>query len=314
MAMRPSHMISKLALGSFLALSCALTAADAGANGPPREVTPSGTGFAGVYGIQPANNVETLATPDMIKSVAVSGAPTAIFGVLEHGEKVECLDCIPYVAPLLYDTRSAKTREIAAWWLRRRAFGVFGPGEVYEQTLGALASDPDPLRRSYAAEALGEFLFAPGVAACSQAMMSDGDARVRAASASALGRLNDDGAGLLGRAMADGDPSVRLAALGAASKINAFSSLPAVAALSSDSVPEVRRRAMEVLDGLNAKDTVTVVAAAAKGDSDAGVRAAACHALGTFGDPSVVSLLTTLSQSDPDTFVRDQASIALKRI
>ena len=69
-----------------------------------------------------------------------------------------------------------------------------------------------------------------------------------------------------------------------------------------------------MLDGLNAKDTVTAVAAAAKQDADPGVRAEACHALGTFGDASVRSLLTTLSQSDPDVFVRDQASIALKRI
>ena len=36
---------------------------------------------------------------------------------LEHGEKVECLDCIPLVAPLLYDS-NAKTREIAAWSAR----------------------------------------------------------------------------------------------------------------------------------------------------------------------------------------------------
>ena len=53
----------------------------------------------------------------------------AIWQALEHGEKVECLDCIPAVEKLLYDG-NAKNREIAAWWLRRRIFGVFGPGEV----------------------------------------------------------------------------------------------------------------------------------------------------------------------------------------
>lgn len=312
--MRPSNMI-RIAIGSFLALACAFTAADAGAGAPPpREVTPSGPGFAGVYGTQSPTSVEFLSTPDAIKSAAVSGAPMMIWATLEHGEKVECLDCISYVAPLLYDSRNAKTREIAAWWLRRRPIGVFGPGEVYSQTLGVLATDPDPLRRSYAAAALGEFLFSPGVPACAQALLNDGDARVRAASASALGRLNDDGSGALGRAMADGDATVRLAALGAAGIVNTFSSLPAVAALTTDPISDVRRRAMEVLDGLDAKDTVTAVAAAAKGDSDAGVRAAACHALGTFGDASVVPLLTTLSQNDPNQFVRDQASIAIKRI
>ena len=41
-------------------------------------------------------------------------------------------------------TRTPKTREIAAWWLRRRIFGVFGPGEVYQQTVQTLADRPRP--------------------------------------------------------------------------------------------------------------------------------------------------------------------------
>jgi hypothetical protein len=311
MTMRRNTML-QLAMGTFLAV--ATFAANDAQAAPPREVTPHGPGFAGVYGSVPADQAEFLSTPDSIKSAAVSGAPTLIWETLEHGEKVECLDCIPLVAPLLYDTTSAKTREIAAWWLRRRPFGVFQAGLVYDQTLSTLATDADPLRRSYAAAALGEFLASPGVPACTQAMLHDGDARVRAASASALGRLNDDGGGALGMAMRDADPGVKLAALSSAGLINSFSSLPSVAALTSDSTIEVRRRAIEVLDGLNAKDTVAAVAAAAQKDSDASVRAEACHALGTFGDASVLSVLQTLSTKDPDQFVRDQALIALKRI
>ena len=96
-------------------------------------------GFAGVYGEVPADQAEFISTPDSIKQAAVSGAPTMIWETLEHGEKVECLDCIPLVAPLLYDATSAKTREIAAWWLRRRLLGVFQSGLVYDQTLSPLA-------------------------------------------------------------------------------------------------------------------------------------------------------------------------------
>jgi hypothetical protein len=44
------------------------------------------------------------------------------------------------------------------------------------------------------------------------------------------------------------------------------------------------------------------------------VRAVACHALGTFGNSSVLSLLQNLSQNDPDVFVRDQATIAIRRL
>jgi HEAT repeat protein len=301
---------------SSLALFATMASVEARSDAsPPREVTPnsSGHGFASVYGDVPADQAEFLSSPDAIKSAAASGAPTLVWEALEHGERVECLDCIPIVAPLLYDS-NAKNREIAAWWLRRRIFGVFGPGEVYEQTVNTLHGDADPVRRSYAAYALGEFFLLPGIDACATALATDADPRVRVAAASALGRLNDDGAGALGHALSDGDPGVRLAALGAAVRINSFSGLASVAGLTTDASVEVRRRAVEALDALVAKDAIAPVAAAAQNDSDARVRAAACHALGTFGDPSALQVLTALAKSDPDTFVRDQAEIALQRI
>jgi len=305
----------KLAIVSLLPLASTLVADDARSGGSPRQVTPNAAdhGFASVYGALPADQMEFLSTSDRIKSAAASGAPTLVWEALEHGEKVECLDCISAVAPLLYDS-NAKTREIAAWWLRRRVFGVFGPGEVYQQTVQTLASDTDPVRRSYAAYALGEFFAAPGIVACAQAVVNDADARVRAAAASALGRLNDDGGGALGASLRDPDSRVKMAALGSAARINAFPSLSAVASLTMDSDATVRRRAIEVLDALRAKDTVAAVAAAAKNDSDASVRAAACHALGDFGDSSAVPVVQALASGDADTFVRDQALIALRKL
>jgi HEAT repeat protein len=265
-----------------------------------------------VYGVVAPDQAEFLSTPDSIRSAAASGAPTRVWEALEHGERVECLDCIGAVAPLLYDP-SAKTREIAAWWLRRRILGVFGPGEVYQQTLNTLQSDPDPVRRSYAAYALGEFFAAPGIAACAAAL-SDRDARVRAAAASALGRLNSDGGGALATAFADADAAVKLAALASAVRINSFSSIAAVAVLTTDSNADVRRRAIEALDAMRAKDTVVAVVMAARSDADARVRAAACHALGAFGDPSALPVLQSLAQTDADPFVRDQARIAVMRL
>jgi HEAT repeat protein len=305
--------ILKLALGC-LAVAGALTATDA-QSAPPREVTPSGPGFAGVYGQLASDQAEFLSTPEAIKSAAASGAPTLVWETLEHGEKIECLDCIPIVAQLLYDS-NAKNREIAAWWLRRRVLGVFGPGEVYEGVVQTLATDADPIRRSYAAYALGEFFAAPGIAATAQAVTTDVDARVRAASASALGRLNSDGGGALTTALSDSDPTVRLAALSSAGRINSFSGVGSLAALTTDANPFVRRRALEVLDGLSAlgRDSIAAVAAVAQNDTDPGVRAMACHALGTFGNPSVLTLLQGLAQNDPDQFVRDQARIAALRL
>ncbi|MGA7119825.1 MAG: HEAT repeat domain-containing protein [Polyangiaceae bacterium] len=311
--MRKSNLF-QLAVGGLLAAAATLSAGAAHSDAP-RQVTPnsSGHGFASVYGDIPPDQAEALSTADRIKSAAASGAPTLVWEALEHGEKVECLDCIGAVAPLLYDS-NAKNREIAAWWLRRRIFGVFGQGEVYQQTIGVLASDGDPTRRAYAAYALGEFFATPGIAACAQALAGDTDPGVRAAAASALGRLNDDGGGALGAALGDSDASVKIAALRAAARINAFSGLSSVAGLTLDADVSVRRSAVQVLDGLRATDTVMVVLAVAQKDSDAGVRAAACHALGTFGDATTLVALQGIATSDPDTFVRDQAQIALRRL
>jgi hypothetical protein len=311
----------KLAAGGLFMAVATLSAHDARSDSPtaPREVTPNGPGFAGVYGTMPADQAEFISTADTIKSAALSGAPTLVWEALEHGEKVECLDCISTVSTLLYDP-NAKTREIAAWWLRRRVFGVFGDGEVYSQTIQTLQDTTKPAQtRAYAAYALGEFFATPGIAACAQALNTDSDAGVRAAAASALGRLNDDGSGALAKGLADSDPGVTLASLASVSRINSFSGVSSIAALTGNPSVSVRRRALEVLDALDASDSVDVVAAVAKNDTDAGVRAAACHALGTFGaatsgDASAMAVLQNLSTSDPDTFVRDQAQIALQRL
>ena len=139
------------------------------------------------------------------------------------------------------------------------------------------------------------------------------------AAASALGRLNDDGSGALAKGLADADPGVTLASLASISRINSFSGVSSIAALTGNASVSVRRRALEVLDALDASDSVDVVAAAAKNDTDAGVRAAACHALGTFGaatsgDAGAMTILQNLAKNDADTFVRDQAQIALQRL
>jgi HEAT repeat protein len=305
--------ILKLAMGGVLSLAASFAATDARSQATPRQATPTGMGLAGVYGSLSADQAEFLSSTDAIKSAAASGTPTLVWETLEHGEKIECLDCIALVSPLLYDANS-KTREIAAWWLRRRIFGVFGQGEVYQQTIQTLQTSADPVTRSYAAYALGEFFASPGIDACAAALVTDGDARVRSAAASALGRLNDDGSGALGKALGDPDATVRLAALSSAGRVNSFSSPSALAALTVDTSSDVRRRAIEILDALDVRDAVAPVTAAAQNDADARVRAVACHALGTFGNSTVVPLLTNLAKNDPDAFVRDQATIAMLRL
>lgn len=300
------------AVSAFAALAFAgISLAGNSAHSAPTAAT---GGAARLYpGIAP-DQIEQLASGDRIKAVtAQRNSMSAIWEALETGEKVECLDCIPSVAPLMYDA-DPRTREIAAWWLRRRIFGVFGPGEVYEQTLNTLASDPNPRQRAYAAEAIGEFLAAPGVDAVASAIERDADPTVRAAAASALGRLNDDGRGALSKALGDVDARVKLSALGSATRVNAFADVTAVAKLLGDADATVRRRATEALGALNAKDAVDGLVALAKNDPDPNVRNAACHTLGALGDARARAVLEDLAKTDVDQLVRGQAAIALRRL
>ncbi len=273
-------------------------------------------GVAAVYGSLPPDQVEFLSSADRIKAAAASGTMSVIWETLEHAERVECLDCIPAVEPLVYDA-DPRTREIAAWWLRRRTFGVFGPGEIYERTIAALAGakrDPNPVRRAYAAQALGEFLYVGGVAPCAEALGSDPDAMVRASAAAALGRMGEDGKGALSKAFADAEAQVRLAALAASMKVNGFSDAAGVARLLGDRDAAVRRRAVEVTELMRVKESAAGVASLARSDPDATVRGAACHALGALREPSVRGDLEAIAASDKDGFVRDMARMALRRL
>lgn len=309
-------MKSKPGLQTFLLVAVALAAGASlmsGEKAATAGLTDNVGGTQKVYGNIPPDQIEFISTSDRIKSVSASGSMSAIWETLEHGEKVECVECIPSVEPLMYDA-NPRTREIAAWWLRRRVFGVFGKGEVYERTLQALASDPDPKRRTYAANAIGEFLAAPGIEAVANAIDRDGDPNVRAAAATALGRLNDDGRGALGRAMADVDPRVKIAALGAAGRVNNFVDVQAVTKLVGDQDAGVRRRSADLLGAMRAKDSVDGLMAIAKNDPDDNVRNAACHALGQIKDGKARPVLEDIKANDKSGLVRDQAAIALRRM
>jgi hypothetical protein len=243
-------------------------------------------------------------------------APTRIWKLLEHAEILECLSCIPQVAKLLYDG-NAKNREISAWWLRRRPFGVFGPGEVYSGVLATLSDAGETeFRRAYAANAIGEFLLPAGVPYVAKAALEDPSPRVRAAAVLALARLNDEGPEQqLGRALADPDESVRLAALSAVLAINVFTSREKIAERFGDGSSAVRRRAAEIAGALKLADAIAglSVLSSEASESDPGVRAAAAWALGQLADPQAGPALSA-ALSDSNSLVRDAARIALQRL
>jgi len=297
-----SFVKSSVVLGALLVA--------AGASAEERNVT---AGRAELYKQLAPESLETVSTPAQISKLGAPNlAPTTIWKVLEHGEKLECLACVPVVSKLLYNSHP-KTREIAAWWLRRRIFGVFGPGQVYQQTLNALGdSGETESHRVYAANALGEFLSMSGVPALSKAVTTDESPKVRVAAVSALERLNSSGAnGELASALGDADENVQLAALHAATRINSFTSVEAVVGLIGDPSNLVRRRAAETLGVMKAADAVAglMVLAAETDESDAPVRAAAVWALGQIGDPVAADVILA-AQHDSDASVRSAAKVA----
>ena len=295
-----------------LTVGAGLGAYQAQAEAPKPPTRGAGTVYKGIRDDQ----IEQITSPDRIKSaVAKAGSPSAVWQALEHGEKVECLDCIPAVEKLLYDGNS-KNREIAAWWLRRRIFGVFGKNEVYSRTVEALKTSPDVATRARAAEAIGEFLDGAGVPHVASSLVGDSEPLVRAAAARALDRLNNPGPnGELAIALADTDENVRLTALGAATHVHGFTDVASVARLAYDASPVVRRHAAGALGQMRARDSVAALIGllSSEQESDAKTRASAAHALGRIGDASARDALMA-AMSDPDSFVRDAARIALRRL
>ncbi len=273
-------------------------------------------GRSSVYQNLDENSLEDITTFDSLKNInTASVAPTEIWRRLEHGERVECLSCIPVVEKLLYDG-NAKTREIGAWWLRRRIFGVFGPGQVYEQTLNnAQDQSLSEQKRAFASEALGEFLAAPGIAVLGKVATSDSSPMVRKAAVHGLWRINSQGPnGELGKAMSDTDADVRLEAVNASTKVRVFTDIAAVVQRVSDESPLVRKKAAEALGKMKAIDAVAGLMALASKDTEQNptVRAAAVAALGRIKDSAAKGTVQA-AQNDPNQFVRDAAQIALRQ-
>jgi HEAT repeat protein len=307
---------------SLTLLSCLVGAAAAQAqNGaPPAEQDPERalSGRALMYREFDKASLESLTTPEHLLRVAEGGfAPTEIWRALEHGEKVECLKCIPAVSKLLFNS-NAKTREISAWWLRRRVFGVFGPGEAYQRVVTTLGDlNESERRRAYAADALGEFLVKAGTVHVANASANDPSPLVRASAVRALVRLNSAGpGGELARALSDTDESVRLAAVLGSTRVNVFTGIDALAGRIDDPSSAVRTSAIEALGALGARDSVVALIAklAPANEAMPSVRAAAAAALGELGDSQARTALSNAQSNDPDRFVRDAARVALRRL
>lgn len=236
-----------------------------------------------------------------------SASPEALFTLLEYGERVECLACVPLLERRLLEDDDPRVREISAWWLRRRPIGF---GQVFREIREILANDSDPVRRARAAAAIGEFMDPHGVTYLQQAL-ADTDPRVRSAAVRGLGRLNTPAAhAAISMALDDSDAAVREAAVGQALYLNYYRDYAALIGRLNDDSAAVRRRSALALGGFEEASAVTALAALLRGDSDPMVRQAAAWALGRIGGSDAQAALREVEGSEEHPRVLDALAVA----
>jgi HEAT repeat protein len=247
---------------------------------------------------------------DRMVSAIRSAPPTALYSMLEYGERVECYECIPLLEAKLVEADDPQVREIAAWWLRKRPFGY---GRVAVKMRAMVTEDEDPVRRARAAEALGEFLDVRGLPALSRAAREDEDSEVRLAAVRALGRLNASGGNpVLAEALEDGDARVRRAAVDQVLRVNFYGDFSSLIGRLADDDAAVRQRAAQVAGEYGIEEAIAPLAGLLANDEQSAVRQAAAWALGRIGGSEARSSLREAEQAEENGRVRDAIGVALK--
>lgn len=249
-------------------------------------------------------------TPERMVNAIRSASATKMTALLEYGERVECMECVPLLQGKLLESNDPRVRRMAAWWLRRRPFGY---GRVAASMRTVVLQDAEPTRRARAAEALGEFLDVGGLPMLQQAANADGEAEVRLSAVRALGRLNARGGhAAVVAAMQDEDARVRLAALDQVTSLTFFEDHAAIAGALGDADLAVRKRAAQLTGHARVDGAVDDLVALLRDDRDGGVRKAAAWSLGRIGGSEASAALRAAEATEDDDGVRDAIAIALQ--
>jgi HEAT repeat protein len=261
----------------------------------------SGTALAGRGG-----------SPEAIRSAIGANSIDAIQAELERAEHLVCAGCTDMVLPLI-DHSDARVRQVAAWWLARRATSR----RVYVDMLTRL-SQPDSLRARNAADVLGEFKYAASITALGAALSNpiySGEAR--AAMAHALGSIGrNTAAAPLQQALTDESPLVKAAALGALRSVEGFHDGMVAVPLLGDADSQVRAEAAVTMGMMRAGNGASALVQTLANDPSALVRKSAAWSLGEIGAPSSVAgpALQKAAASDPSPFVRSLAQASISRL
>lgn len=248
-------------------------------------------------------------SPQAVASAISSGSADAIKSELERSEYLVCAACVDYVLPLI-DNADEGIREVAGWWLVRRGIGR----QVFTDMLARLGQ-PDSLRARNAADILGSFAYPQAIPALGAALSNPlftGEAR--AAMARALGTIRRPAAAApLQVVLADMDPLVRAASLSALRKVEGFSDGSVAVGLLGDADESVRVQAIFTVAQFHTASAAAPLVQILGSDPSASVRKRAAWALGQMNAPAAVAApaLTQASTSDASPFVRSLARAAL---
>jgi HEAT repeat protein len=243
-----------------------------------------------------------------INTAIQSGSVDGIVGSLERAEYLLCGNCNDIVVPLL-DHDSARVREVAAWWLRKRPARV----QLVQQMTQRL-TDSNVTRARNAAEALGNFKDPAQVPLLGRVVTdASKPAEVRAAAARSLGVAGyPEGAAALQAAIGDSDAGVRRDAVRSLRYIRGFKDGSVVVPALTDSDVLVRRAAVQLAGVLRDPQALNALTSVVQNDQDARVRRQAAWALGQIGSRTAFEALSKVSTADADAFVRAQAKSAMR--
>jgi HEAT repeat protein len=248
-------------------------------------------------------------SPQAVASAVASGSPDAIKSELERSEVLVCAACVDYVLPLV-DSPDATVRDVAGWWLVRRAIGR----QVFTNMLARLGQ-ADSTKARNAADVLGAFRSPQAIPALGAALSNplfSGEAR--AAMAKALGLIRrPPAAEPLQAVLGDADPTVRAASLAALRNVEGFKDGTVAAPLLGDADEKVRLQAVLTVAEFRTTSTVPALVQLLQSDPSANVRKRAAWALGQIhaSGAQAAPALTQASASDPSPFVRSLAHAAL---
>lgn len=248
-----------------------------------------------------------------LKNAINTGNRDSIVAEIERAEKLPCAPCFDLVMPLV-DHSNADIRDVAAWWISKRAVRTQVRDDMFERLTGG---DTELARN--AAEVLGRFMHPDALMPLELAIHDDalGD-DARAAAAVAVGSIGDyRGKAILEGALTSESAAVRAAAAKGLRNIRGNVDALAVVEVLGDDDESVISEAIITLGALQ-----EVNAAADLGDIvtdvtlSVTVRKRAAWALGKVGagNDDARAVLKAVADDDESMLVRGAARAALQSL